>query len=69
VVDRRDTDLGVPCTSHVLYRPLRHRAGSQGQDQVLVAELMATLALRSTPTACPTNAHRQHAIDTLRTAR
>ena len=69
LVNHRDTDLGVPFTSHVLYRSLRHRAGPQGHDQVLVAELMATLALRSMPTACPTNAHRQDAIDKLRIAR
>jgi hypothetical protein len=69
LVDRRDADFGVSFTSHVLYRSLRRRAGSQGHDQVLVAELMATLTLRSTPTACPTDAHRKHAIDKLRTAR
>jgi hypothetical protein len=38
----------------------------RGHDLGLVAELMATLALRSASTACPINAHRQHAIDKLR---
>jgi hypothetical protein len=66
LIDRRDTDLGVPFASHVLCRSFGAELARKGHDLGLVAELMATLALRSAPTACPTNAHRQHAIDKLR---
>ena len=60
LVNRCDTDLGVPFTSHVLYRSLRYRAGPQGHDQVLVAELMATLAFYSLPhQRPPATRHRQ----------
>jgi site-specific recombinase XerD len=62
----RYADLGAPFTSHVLCRSFGTELVRKGYDQVLVAELMATLALRSASTACPINAHRQHAIDKLR---